>query len=149
MQQRSNLESLQRVLFYEALVEMSRRSRRHGGALAPKKSRARSTRKRSPFHRLRSNVTPRTRSTHKSSIKNERARARVLKQGANAAMMEFAKIQKSMKESAAAAARSARLLSRTNSVVMGNATKGKRRTIRTKSINPFRFKDMFSALPSP
>jgi len=129
---------------------MSRRSRRHGGALASKKSRARSTRKRSPFHRLRSNVTPRTRSTHKSSIKNERARARLLKQGASAAMEAFSKIQKSMKESAAAAARSARLLRRTNSV--GNATKSKRRTIRTKSINPFRksgFKGMFNALPSP
>jgi len=134
---------------------MSRRSRRHGGALASKKSRARSTRKRSPFHRLRSNVTPRTRSTHKSSIKNERARARLLKQGASAAMEAFSKIQKSMKESAAAAARSARLLSRTTSVVMGNADpkgKSKRRTIRTKSINPFRksgFKGMFNALPSP
>ena len=128
---------------------MSRRSRRHGGALAPKKSRARSTRKRSPFHRLRSGRTRRTRSTHKSSIKNERARARLLKQGASAAMEAFSKIQKSMKESAAAAARSARLLRRTNSVVMGNATKSKRRTIRTKSINPFKFKDMWKALPSP
>ena len=117
---------------------MSRRSRRHGGALAPKKSRARSTRKRSPFHRLRSGLTRRTRSTHKSSIKNQRARDRLLKQGASAAMEAFSKIQKSMKESAAAAARSARLLRRTNSVVMGNATKSKRRTIRTKSINPFR-----------
>ena len=128
---------------------MPNRSRRHGGALASKKSRARSTRKRSPFHRLRSGLTRRTRSTHKSSIKNERARARLLKQGASAAMEAFSKIQKSMKESAAAAARSARLLRRTNSVVMGNATKSKRRTIRTKSINPFRFKGMFNALPSP
>lgn len=124
---------------------MSRRSRRHGGALAPKKSRARSTRKRSPFHRLRSTVTPRTRSTHKSSIKNARARDRLLKQGANAAVKEFAKIQKSMKESAAAAARSARLLSRRTSVVMGNA-KSKGRTIRRK---PFRFNAMLHALPSP
>jgi hypothetical protein len=116
---------------------MPNRSRRHGGALASKKSRARSTRKRSPFHRLRSGLTRRTRSTHKSSIKNQRARDRLLKQGANAAISVAAKIKQSMKESAAAAARSARLLRRTNSV-MGNATKSKRRTIRTKSINPFR-----------